>query len=111
MADNKKHKKRKRLLIAGAVIILAVLLYDLSPFGGAVVFYAKWVECGQKPVVLYAKPGFKWYADARSFKMTIPMLPGYEFGYSTYKCTALEAEQAGYSASATTWTFPHLHKN
>lgn len=102
MADNKQHKKRKQLLIAGAVIILAVLLYDLSPFGGNIRFYVKWAQCGSRPVETAGLPGINWYQEAPIYA---------PIRTQVWYCTPLEAEQAGYSASATTWTFPHLHKN
>lgn len=87
------------LAIIGAVIVL--LLLDLTPFGGNITFYSKWIECGQKPVELRSKPGLAWYVQSSSFEP-------FRLGYTNYICTPLQAEQAGYSANPNSYEFPNL---
>ena len=97
-------KKYKYAIIA--VTIIALVLFDFSPFGGNIRFYKKWIECGQKPVATkgsgYMNVGAKHYIEPSSW-------PGM---HSTieYFCTPLESEQAGYSARPDQYDFPHLRK-
>lgn len=84
-------KKRKILLIIGISLIGLLLLYDLSPFGGNIRFYATWVACGQRPVEGHEdfSGREKYYWESASFS---PI----RFGQPKYFCTPNEAEQAGY---------------
>lgn len=95
-----KHK----ILISVIVLLLLILLFDLSPFGGNIRFYAKWAECGQKPissdVSWYFEPSIPSYVTSPTFSL-MRMSP-------VYFCTPLEAEQADYSANPTEYYFPHL---
>ena len=100
MAKAQKTSK-KTLIIIIAAVMSVLILFDLSPFGGSTRFYSKWIECGQKPVELMAKPGLAWYSESASVSVFRP-------GYIDYACTPLQAEQAGYSANSQTYEFPHL---
>lgn len=87
-------------------VILILLAFDLSPFGGNIRFYSKWVECGQKPVATRGSG----YMNAGAIHYIEPSpLPGFHPTLG-YFCTPLEAERAGYSANPDTYSFPHLQK-
>lgn len=90
----KKSKSGLRAIIIILSIFILVLLFDLSPLGGNIQFYARWIECGQKPVRLTSAPGagLVWYESPPSFEPV-------RFGYYTYFCTAQEATAAGYASS------------
>lgn len=94
----RKHKK----LVIVSVIIIGFLAFDLSGLGGNIRFYAKWVECGQKPVrqTFSYKPRAVSYEESPAFEL-VRFSPD-------YFCTPLEAEQAGYSANPDTYEFPHI---
>lgn len=107
----KKHTNQKRgfvsrhiLLLSIASIVLALILLDLSPFGGNARFYYKWIECGQKPVseriALVLGSDVPSYIESKTLQVSRMQ--------TKYFCTPLEAEQAGYSASPTDYEFPHL---
>lgn len=89
------------------IILLLVVIIDLTPFGGNIKFYAKWIECGQKPVALvssrYMNSGPRYYFTPLSFEPIRYTSPN-------YLCSPLDAEKAGYSASPTGYEFPHLYK-
>ena len=99
-----KPRIRKRLLIVFGVLLIW-FIFDISGIGGNIRFYAKWIECGQKPVV--ANPEFRlgggsvqYYAPAPNFKLIRLSLRQY--------CTPIEAEREGYSANPKRYEFPHL---
>lgn len=98
-----KKTRNQKIIICVLVGILLILLFDLGPFGGSVRFYSTWIDCGNKPVKLLAKPGLLWYEETAPFELTRP-------GYTEYKCTPLEAEKAGHSANSEKWEMPHLRK-
>lgn len=100
--SRKQFATRSSLLIAASLIIL-LFLFDISPFGGSMSFYAKWVECGRKPVKTASLPGMIWYEETKPFELI-------RSGYQTYYCTPLQAEEAGYSANSDSYDFPHLRK-
>lgn len=93
--------RRKRNQIATIIIVGAVILFDLSPFGGNIRFYLKWLECGARPVQVASWAGVAWYEES-------PLLnfPRTQVWY----CTPLEAERAGYSANEHSWEFPHIYE-
>lgn len=100
----KQHKTGIIVLIS---LFMAIILFDISPLGGNIRFYSKWVECGQKPVAA----NLEWsvgggtppnYGTPPTFSL-MRLSP-------EYFCTPLEAEQAGYSASADRYYFPHLEE-
>jgi len=93
-------QKNKKLLIGIAAVIITLIAIDLSPFGGNLRYYSKWVSCGRKPVEVASMPGIAWYQEAPPYQIIRTQV---------WYCTPLEAEQAGYSASSTEWSFPHLH--
>lgn len=105
MRKVRKVKTKKDVLIAifGALVIL--LLLDLSPLGGNIVFYARWVSCGSRPVATrlgggIASPGVPNYVYAPNFGFVRSLTP--------YFCSETEAEHAGYSARSDRYDFPHL---
>lgn len=97
-----KKKPSKRLVKVGIAIIL-IVLFDLSPFGGNIRYYIKWIECGTKPLVIASKPGggVSWYEETNPFPTVLQTQIWY--------CTPLEAEQDGYSANEFSYDFPHLY--
>lgn len=103
MSKQTTHSTRNKLVI-GAVIIIAIILFDLSPFGGNIRFYAKWASCGQKPVAT-AGSG---YFNAGVPHYYTPPVAAIARGTSQYFCTPIQAERAGYSANENTYDFPHL---
>ena len=104
----KKDEQRRAHLIVTAVTIMVAFLvaFELSPFGGNAPFYAKWIECGQKPVATavsgYLNSGAVHYYEPSSFPGLHPTID--------YFCTPLEAELAGYSANPNTYEFPNINK-
>lgn len=98
--DTSKKDYFIRRLLPIAAIICALILFDISPLGGNIRFYTKWVECKQKPLQTASAPGIAWYEES-------PFI-GIARG-SLWFCTPLEAEQAGYSASPKYYTFPHIN--
>lgn len=64
-------KKYKKLLIA-AVVFVILLGFDLSPFGGNVAFYSKWISCAGVPYerigVGYMGQGLPYYSRAKVFE-------------------------------------------
>lgn len=112
MSVSKKAKKEEQrkahLIITAAVILIAVLVaFELSPFGGNVRFYAKWIECGRKPVASDISIGLG--AQVSNYVEPAPFQPA-RFGQPEYFCTPLEAELAGYSANPNTYEFPNINK-
>ena len=103
----KKDEQRKAHLIVTAVVILVAVLvvFELSPFGGNVQFYAKWAECGSKPLAAsgsgYVNSGAAHYYEPSSFPGAHPTIE--------YFCTPLEAELAGYSANPNRYEFPNIN--
>lgn len=104
--DKRKYlnTKGRRLVLVFVIIFIPLVLFDLSPFGGGIKFYSKWIECGKKPVKTAGAPGIIWYEEPNSFDVV-------RSGYQTYYCSPLQAEQAGYSANSSSYVFPNLHKN
>lgn len=104
--SKKTEQRRAHMIIAGVIIAAAALVVvELSPFGGNVRFYAKWIECGQKPVAgggeLALGSTLLSYKEPESFQLVRFLQPD-------YFCTPLEAELAGYSASPTRYEFPNI---
>lgn len=65
-------------------------------------FYAKWVECGRRPLEgVGGWAGVPHYYEGAVFA---PLRSKNLF------CTPLEAEQAGYSANEDRWDQPHLEE-
>ena len=103
---SKEVTNRKDILKAliGAAVFLIIL--DLTPLGGNMWFYARWVQCDQKPVYGQRHSGLA--------KPTVPNYDNYVSnfsfvrGYGPYFCSPKDAEKAGYSADAKTYSFPHL---
>lgn len=97
--------KAHLILVVIAVLISTVIILELSPFGGNVRFYAKWIECGQKPVTSDISLGFgakvKHYVEPANIEPV-------RFGQPEYFCTPLESELAGYSANPHRYEFPHI---
>lgn len=104
-SKSKGHRRRWAAIVAVAVVV-AVVLIDLSPFGGNIVFYAKWIECGNKPTAVYGSglfnSGSPHHADVPSYPTLLRT--------RTPFCTSLEAEQHGYSANPNQYDFPELKK-
>lgn len=97
----------KKVSIVLAVILVLLVLFDFTPFGGSIRFYAKWIECGNRPMTIsgsgYLNAGVSHYYPAPVISLT-------RGSNRPYFCTALEAEQAGYSANEHVYSFPELNK-
>lgn len=105
MSLSKKIATKKDIVKAliGAIIVMIVL--DLTPLGGNVAFYVKWLSCGQEPMQTkfgagLAQAGVPNYSQAPVF--------GLMRGFTPYFCSSIEAERAGFSAKPTVYEFPHL---
>lgn len=98
---------KKAMAILAITLLVTFALAEVVGWSGQTQFYGKWVECGQKP--LRAKgsgpmnAGAIHYVEMPPFNVWIPA--------GKYFCTPLEAEQAGYSASPDTYTFPHIEES
>lgn len=110
MPEKKKDKqlKSKRNTIKIIAIVLGILLmFDLSPVGGSMRFYATWISCGQLPVQAagpgYFNEGTAYYEQAPKFNLFR--------GNREYFCTAFDAEKHGFSADPKVYEFPVLEKN
>lgn len=105
--NEKRSEQHKAHIVSVLVIVVvaALIVFELSPFGGNVRFYAKWLECGQKPVATagsgYSNRGAIHYYEPLSFPGIHPTIE--------YFCTPLEAELAGYSANPNQYEFPHIN--
>ena len=98
-------KTKKDAFVAVGIALIILLFLDLSPLGGNIAFYTKWVECGSKPVSTkmgggIASAGVPNYTDAPNFGFLRSLTP--------YFCSPEEAERAGYSANSDKYEFPHL---
>lgn len=100
IAKPKNSNKAINIRIA-IVVAIPLILFDLTPFGGNLRFYAKWLECGNRPVQVASWNGIAWYEQSPIFSV-----PRTQVWY----CTPIEAERAGYSASQNNWDFPNLVK-
>lgn len=99
------HKKKNMAIIV--TIIFSMSLFDIfSPFGGNIRFYAKWHECGSKPVSERVALSFGATPESYEDSQTIA---AYRM-QARYFCTPLEAEKAGYSANPDRMEFPNLDK-
>lgn len=104
MSHEKRVEQHKAhlLLVAIVAMFVAIIIFELSPFGGNIHYYARWIECGQKPVATETDGRVKYYVEPPSFQLV-------RFGQPDYFCTSLEAELAGYSANSSVYEFPHIN--
>lgn len=98
----KQASKTRDRIISVTFLVVAVILIDLTPFGGNIRYYIKWAQCGQRPVQTQSMPGIAWYENTTPYPTLLRDTSWY--------CTATEAERAGYSASQNSWIFPNLEK-
>ena len=107
MVKKKKEKsrftKKQKIWITVAGIFLAlILIYDFT-IPRNIYFYAKWVQCGQRPVGSRGSGlfnvGVPHYEKVSLFRLFR--------GHIDYYCSPLEAERAGYSADPDNYRFPH----
>lgn len=100
MSKTIKTKKDVAKALIGAIIVL--FLIDLTPLSGNTIMYAKWLQCGHKPL----KNGWVLTGEVPNYTTT----PTIAFlrGFPKYFCTPYEAEKAGYSADRENYSFPHL---
>ncbi len=90
------------------LIVLVTILDILTPYGGQLRFYAKWVECGGRP---YATAGLIWNTAGVSHYEPSPTFMIDRGGNNPYFCTPREAELAGFSASEHQYSFPNLSQD
>lgn len=105
MNEPKKAKKTIAARWVRLVLFLALLagfglFYDLA-FGGNLRFYARWIECGTKPLGsgVQLAGHVTHYVDSPYFSL---------FRSAPLFCSPREAELQGYSASWDHYRFPHL---
>jgi len=102
--SNREKVRRKKTIAIAMIAVIAMILIDLSPFGGNIRFYSKWIECGQKPVVGlgsgYWNAGVRHYEESSTFKLFLRN--------QTWYCSPIEAERAGYSANEDYYRTPAL---
>ena len=96
-------KKDKTILgVATLITVTSLIVFDLSPFGGNIQFYTKWIDCGKRP--LEATAGFAGsvphYYEGAVFA---PMRSKKLF------CTPGKAERAGYSSNEHSWQQDHIY--
>lgn len=96
----KRYWKRSCIILA---VIIGLFWFD-SVFVGSVPFYAKWIQCGQKPVERQVKlaSSASWYHEVGPIRL--PAWPA----TNDFFCTPHDAEMAGISASQYGYEFPHL---
>ncbi len=103
----KSSTKLRDRVISISFVILALIIFDLTPFGGTIAFYSKWISCGQKPVYTlgsgYLNAGVSHYVTPPDINILQ--------GSRSYFCTAFDAEKRGYSASPASYQFPILKEN
>lgn len=93
----------KKVAIATGGALAVLLLLDLTPAGGNVYTYSKWLSCGRWPlqseiIILGEVPH---YGETPRFTLL--------GGSKNLFCTPREAELAGYSAIPTDYDFPNLN--
>ena len=102
----KEKLTRKQILIAWIIRIVflavALTLVDLTPLGGNIRYYSKWVQCGSQPVQVQSWGGKAWYEATHPYPSMFRSTGRY--------CTPIEAERAGYSASRYERSFPNLEE-
>lgn len=95
-------KKQKKLVyIITSLVLFFALFYDIVLFGGNLQFYAKWAQCGNRPIQTKMAPGHSvpWYAKGEIFAV---------MRTKVWYCSPIEAEKAGFSASPNQQEFSHL---
>lgn len=102
MAKKLNSKKGMALSVLGALAVL--VLADLTPLGGNLRFYSKWIQCGSRPV--YTQKGAFATAGVPNY-VYAPNL-GFFRGSMPYYCSATDAERDGYSANDKYYDFPNL---
>ena len=112
VSQNKDAKQRgdrddwRALLVTIFILLGLFILFELLPFVGNVGFYSKWIECGQKPVVIQGSGFLNAGVSSYSTPPSLQLFPGER----TYFCTAFDAEKHGYSANSETYEFPVLRR-
>lgn len=105
--SNTKVRKRSRFTrgayIIGVVLVVC-LIVDLVGVGGNIRFYAKWIECGQKPVEIQ---GSGFFNSGVSHYLETASTPRLLRNPNQF-CSAFEAEQYGYSSNPNYYDFPEL---
>lgn len=105
--DTKQPSKVKDRIISITFIVVAFILFDLTPFGGTLRYYGEWIACGSQPLMVQGSGAlngdFPHYYKPSAF-VVFP-------GARTYFCTAFDAEKHGYSAETHTYSFPVLKAN
>lgn len=98
-------KELRNVLVVLGVLTTILVIIDFTPFGGNLRFYAKWIECGNKPVSEVLEIGFG--AGSRKYT-TSPSFHEFPRFQPAYFCKPIEAERAGFSASDRAYDFPHI---
>lgn len=108
-AKNNQAKPRKEPSVALIVVsgLVLLVLFDMfTPiWGGQIRFYAKWVECGQKPI--QADGDIAGYIE---YHKPSPVFSLLRSNHMNYFCTERQAELAGLSNSGDFYDYPYLTK-
>ena len=100
---------RKMIALILGILLIFWLLFDIAGIGGNFRFYAKWSECGQKPVVMHIDRGSVGPHTGPYYYEEAPDLSFIRLSPAQF-CTPLEAELHGYSASPSQYDFPEILK-
>ncbi len=105
--DKRQKGRRVRLAYIVVILLLVWIIIDAVGIGGNMRFYAKWVQCGQKPVVKFIEYGSVGPNYGPSHYIEAPNFAIFRLSPDQF-CTPIEAERAGLSADENTWVFPNL---
>lgn len=95
-----------KILVIAILILVSIVIVDIkTPFGGNLLFYSKWIQCGERPYRKTGLPG----AGLQAYEKAPIILPWRGMGQDYY-CTALEAEKDGLSSDPHVFSFPELEK-
>ncbi|MCA9337925.1 hypothetical protein KC949_00075 [Candidatus Saccharibacteria bacterium] len=103
MQKQKREKINNQVILIVVTLILAVFLAgDLIGLGGNLRYYANWIMCGHKPLVV----DHPFMASGEySYGYRSTLLYGQYYSPSDpYFCTARDAELHGYSSDHSTFT-------
>ncbi len=102
----KKISDKKDVLKAIVIALVVLLVIDLTPLSGNVIMYAKWVQCGNKPL-----QDETWLVTGEVSHYKETSVFGFLRGSPEYFCSPREAELKGYSAESDGYKFPNLTKD
>ena len=108
MPQKSKNKNNllRNIIIYTALFIGVIILFDLTPFGGTIRYYAKWTSCGAQP---YQVRGSGYFNDDTPSYYLPPRVNIFPTSRTLF-CTAYDAEKHGFSANPEKYDFPVLRR-